>query len=51
MHNSVVKEQYIYPKCGKTKVTSVEDYIPRNSNYSRDIAEKGLNYDTITYMQ
>ena len=50
MHNHVRKKQYKCPKCNKSKITSIEDYIPKNSNYSYDIVEKGLNYDTITYM-
>ena len=49
MHDNICKKQYKCPKCNKSIITSIEDYIPKNSNYSYDIAEKGLNYDTITY--
>ena len=41
------KKQYICPDCSKTKVTSLEPFISKYSNYSYDICEKGLNYDYI----
>ena len=43
------KEQYICPNCNKTKITSLEPFIKRNCNYSYNIFEKGLWYDTIFY--
>ena len=50
MLEGVRKKQYICSKCGKTKVTNLNNYIPKNSNYSHDIGEKGLNYDYIGYL-
>ena len=44
------KKQYVCPKCGKTKVTQLNDFIPENSNYSIDIAEKGLKYSCFGYL-
>lgn len=50
MLKGVRKKQYICPNCGKTKVTSWDDFIPLNCNYSVDIAEKGLNYSCFGYL-
>ena len=44
------KEQYVCQECGKSQVTSLEPIISKNCNYSNDIGEKGLNYDTIGYL-
>lgn len=50
MLEGVRKEQYVCPDCGKSKVTYLTEFIPLNCNYSRDIAEKGLNYDCFGYL-
>ena len=44
------KKQYICPNCGKTHVTSLEPFISKFCNFSNDICEKGLNYDSIEYL-
>ena len=50
MIEGIRKKQYVCPKCRKTKVTSLNDFIPENSNYSFDIAEKGLKYSCFGYL-
>lgn len=44
------KEQYICPECDKTKVTSLKEFIPENSNFSYDMRERCLNYEYISYL-
>lgn len=50
MLENVRKKQYKCPKCGKSKVTSLTDFIPLNCNYSTKIDEKGLNYSCFGYL-
>ena len=49
MKKNIRKKQYICPKCGKTHCTSLENFIKRNSNYTRSICEKALEYEKIEY--
>ena len=50
MIEGILKKQYVCPECRKTKVTSLNDFIPENCNYSFDIAEKGLKYSCFGYL-
>ncbi len=49
MKENIRKKQYICPKCRKTHITSLEDFIKRNSNYTYSICEKALEYEKIEY--
>ena len=44
------KKQYICPECGKTHVTSLENFIKRYSNYTLAICKKSLEYESIAYL-
>ena len=48
--NGIRKKQYRCPKCDKTALTSLEPFIGKFCNFSNDICEKGLNYDSIESM-
>lgn len=48
-YKNVCKQQYICPVCGKTHVTSLEKFIDENSNYTRLISHKLLEYEYIAY--
>ena len=50
MEENIRKKQYICPVCGKTHITCLEKFIERNSNYSREICEKSVNYGCIGYL-
>lgn len=44
------KEQYKCPVCGKTQITSLNPFIEKYCNFSKDISQKGLNYESIGYL-
>ena len=47
MKTNIRKKQYICPKCGKRHVTSLKNFIKRNSNYTYSICEKTLKYGSV----
>ena len=50
MKKNIRKKQYICPECGKTHITSLENFIKRNGNYTYSICEKALEYEKIAYI-
>ncbi len=47
---NIRKKQYLCPECGKTRTTSLENFIKRYSNYTLSICKKSLEYESIAYL-